>query len=174
MGKERYLIALGSNMRHVRYGAPRAVLRAALKRLEEEGFVVEAASPVLETAPIGPSIRRYANGAALIGTSLKPAQLLARLKHIEAEFGRRVGGMRWRARVLDLDIVLWSGGAYTAPKLNVPHRLFRERAFVLQPSLHIAADWRDPLSGLSVRQLSTRLTNRRSRPRSAPLATVRG
>jgi 2-amino-4-hydroxy-6-hydroxymethyldihydropteridine diphosphokinase len=111
----RYLIALGSNRRHARFGPPRRVLAAALERLEAEGVRVIAAAPAIETAPVGPSIRRYANSAAVIETALEPGPLLALLKRIERAFGRRAGGQRWRARVLDLDVILWSGGVYPPP-----------------------------------------------------------
>ena len=54
----------------------------------------------------------------------RPDALLALLKRIERDFGRRPGGQRWGARVLDLDIVLWCGGACApAPGLTIPHPL---------------------------------------------------
>ena len=164
----RYLIALGSNQRHARYGPPRRVLAAALERLAAEGVRVIAVAAVIETAPVGPSIRRYANSAAVIETALDPEALLALLKRIECEFGRRPGGQRWRARVLDLDVVLWSGGPFASAALTIPHPLFRERAFVLTPADAIAPDWRDPLTGLTVRQLHARLTGPRPLPKRAP------
>ncbi|MBT2134873.1 2-amino-4-hydroxy-6-hydroxymethyldihydropteridine diphosphokinase [Croceibacterium sp. LX-88] len=154
----RYLIALGSNRRHQRFGRPRDVLKAALERLEEKGAAIEAAGPIMLTDPIGPSLRRYANSAAVIETVLEPGALLALLKGIEREFGRRTGGQRWTSRVLDLDIVLWSGGTFAAPGLTIPHILFRERPFVLAPAARIAGGWRDPITGLSIRQLHSRLT----------------
>lgn len=162
----RYLIALGSNVRHVRYGAPREVLRAALAALEQEGLSVLAAAPVITTAPLGPSRRRYANGAALVETLLEPDALLALFKRVERRFGRRVGGKRWSARVLDLDVILWSGGMWGTPGLIVPHASFRERGFVLRPGAALAPDWRDPVGGLTLRQLLARLT----RPRPLPNA----
>ena len=134
------------------------MLKAALERLETEGLRVTAAAPAIETDPIGPSIRRYANSAAVIETDLEPEALLALLKRIEHDFGRRAGGQRWRARVIDLDIVLWSGGPYASPALTIPHKLFRERRFVLDPALAVAPDWRDPITGLTLRQLHARLT----------------
>lgn len=163
--KQRYLIALGSNRRHHRHRAPAQVLRAALKTMKREGLKVRATSPVLHSAPIGPSMRRYANGAALIECKLVPEKLLELLKVIERQFGRRPGGQRWASRVLDLDIVLWSGGPWSSPGLTIPHTEFRNRAFVLRPALAIAPAWRDPLSGLSLRQLHTRLTRPRPIPR---------
>ena len=78
------------------------MLAAALERLGAEGVRVIAAAPVLLTEPLGPSLRRYANSAAVIETRLDPPALLALLKRIEREFGRRRGGRRWTARVLDL------------------------------------------------------------------------
>lgn len=150
---ERYLIALGSNVRHHRHGLPPTVIRAALAVLAGEGLIVERASPVLATAPLGPSPRRYANAAAILATELAPDALLRLLKRVERRFGRR-GGRRWASRVLDLDIVLWSGGAWTSPGLTVPHVAFRHRDFVLRPASRIAANWRDPLTGRTVRQLA--------------------
>lgn len=165
--RQRYLIALGSNQRHHRHGLPERVLAAALAALEAEGIAVEAAAPVIRSAPIGPSLRRYANGAALVASAFWPDELLAALKGIERRFGRRPGGQRWGSRVLDLDIVLWSGGAWSSPGLTVPHAAFRTRDFVLGPAAALAPRWRDPLSGLSLRQLKARLTRRARIPKRA-------
>jgi 2-amino-4-hydroxy-6-hydroxymethyldihydropteridine diphosphokinase len=140
------------------------VLHAALAALADEGITVQAAAPVIASAPLGPSLRRYANGAAVIETELDPPALLALLKAIERRFGRTRGGKRWGARVLDLDIVLWSGGMWGAADLVVPHRSFRERTFVLGPAAAIAPTWRDPVTGRTLRQLRARLT----RPRPLP------
>src|SRR5687768_3852197 len=148
-----YLIALGSNRRHHCCGRPRDVLAAALERLEAQGVKVVEAAPVLFSDPVGPSQRRYANSAAVVEMRLEPPALLALLKRVEREFGRRPGGQRWTSRVLDLDLVLWGGGCFAAPHLIVPHPLFRARAFVLGPAVRIVPLWRDPVTGLTVRQL---------------------
>ena len=144
----RYLVALGSNRRG-RHGAPEAELRAALDAI---GGVVQA-SPIIATAPLGPSRRRFANAAALIETTEAPPELLARLKRIERAFGRR-RGRRWDSRVIDLDIILWSGGAWASPGLTIPHPQFRRRGFVLRPLSRIVPHWRDPLTGRTIRQLA--------------------
>lgn len=161
---QRYLVALGSNRRHHRHGRPEGVLRAAFAALDRKGLKLKAASPIVASAPLGPSRRRYANAAALVKTPLAPDALLGRLKAIEAKFGRRGGGQRWGARVLDLDLVLWSGGAWASPGLVVPHPAFRARRFVLAPAAAVAPRWRDPLTGLTLRHLLTRLTRRRPLP----------
>ncbi|MCD2323031.1 2-amino-4-hydroxy-6-hydroxymethyldihydropteridine diphosphokinase [Sphingomonas sp. IC-56] len=152
MAASRYVIALGSNRRG-RHGGPEREIAAALAAI---GGVC-AVSPVIGTAPLGPSKRRFANAAAVIETNEQPPALLARLKTIERAFGRR-RGRNWAARVIDLDILLWSGGTWSSPGLTVPHVQFRTRRFVLDPLVRIAPDWRDPLTNLSVRQLRTRLT----------------
>lgn len=160
-----YLLALGSNMRVAGVGRPRAVLAAALAALPREGVSVAAASPIIASAPLGPSARRYANAAALIETVLGPRELLDLLKRIEAGFGRRALGERWRARPLDIDIVLWSGGTWADAALTIPHPRFRERRFVVAPAAAIAPDWRDPVTGLTLRRLHARLTRSRPLPR---------
>jgi len=155
-----YVIALGSNRRG-RHGAPADEVRAALNAVG--GVVI--ASPIVETAPIGPARRRFANAVAVIASDELPPALLARLKGIETAFGRR-RGERWSDRVIDLDIVLWSGGAWSEPGLTVPHAAFRQRAFVLLPMVAVAGGWRDPVTGRSVRQLAAQLTRRAPAPRS--------
>ncbi len=165
--QELYLIALGSNRRHHAHGAPENILRAALGLLGKKRIAVKAASKIIASAPLGPSRRRYANAAALVSFAGEPPQLLERLKRIERRFGRPQGGQRWGARVLDLDIVLWQGGAWASPGLTVPHIAFRERQFVLGPARTIAPRWRDPLTGLTIAQLHVRLTRPRSLPSDA-------
>ena len=142
-----YAIALGANVRG-RHGSPERALSAALQAI---GGVV-ARSPVIRSAPVGPSRRRFANAVALVESESAPPALLCRLKTIEQAFGRR-DGERWGARVLDLDIILWSGGAWSDRRLTIPHATFRTRRFVLGPLARVAPDWRDPLTGRTVRQL---------------------
>ncbi|QNE31670.1 2-amino-4-hydroxy-6-hydroxymethyldihydropteridine diphosphokinase [Sphingomonas sp. NBWT7] len=161
MIRSTYVVALGSN-RPGRHGGPAAEVAAALDALGTLGRMT--ASRVITSAPVGPSLRRFCNAVALVRVADEPLEMLRRLKSIERAFGRR-RGERWSARVIDLDIVLWSGGAFRTTDLVIPHRLFRERDFVLRPLLDIAPCWRDPITHRSVRQLHARLTSRRALPR---------
>ena len=154
-----YAIGLGSNQPHCRYGVPTRVLDAVLDELQPI-----AASDIIETAPIGPSLRAFANAAALIETKLSPPELLRHLKAIELRFGRR-RGQRWGPRVLDLDILLWSGGRWSSPTLSIPHRQLTERLFALFPLVEIAPTWRISGHG-TVRQHLARLTRPRPVHRS--------
>ena len=119
---------------------------------------VFAHSAIIQSSPMGPSSRRFANAAAVIATQLDPPALLARLHEIESHFGRVRRGQNWRARVLDLDILLWSGGMWadSNPALSIPHPGLRSRGFVLTPAAMVAPDWRDPMTGLTIRHLQSR------------------
>jgi 2-amino-4-hydroxy-6-hydroxymethyldihydropteridine diphosphokinase len=113
------------------------------------------ASSIRRTPALGPAGRAFANAALILSSDLPPPELLAELKALERAFGRRAG-RRWGPRVLDLDIILWSEGPWAGAGLTIPHLAFRSRLFVLEPLAEIAADWRDPLSRLTVRQLLAR------------------
>ncbi len=165
MSARFYLVALGSNQRHPRLGSPREVVGAAVELIDGPLGEVRAVSSVIESAPVGPSQRRYANAALVLESALAPADMLEALQFLEAQLGRERRGQRWRARVIDLDIVLWSGGIVAEPDLAIPHPLFRQRDFVLGPAASIAPAWRDPVTGLTIGQLHARLTGMRPVPR---------
>ncbi len=158
MAAFQYIIALGSNRPHGKYGVPARVIATAAQRLP-----VIAMSQTSFGRPIGPSARLYANAVALIESDLAPPALLAILKQIESDFGRR-RARRWGARVLDLDIILWSGGIWSSKGLGIPHAQFRNRDFVLSPLLEIAPEWRDPVTHLNVCHLKARLDRNRAQP----------
>lgn len=147
-----YLIAVGSNQRHHIYGLPRDVVCAAMEECAHLGTVANR-SPIISSDPLGPAQRRFANAACIIESEYDPPSLLTGLKRLESNFGRK-SGKRWGDRVLDLDIILWSGGVFNTRTLTIPHVEFRERSFVLRPASKIAPDWIDPISGRSIRQLT--------------------
>ena len=159
MATTSYAIALGSNRRS-RHGSPAATLRAAIAALGSR-----TVSSIRVTPALGPAGRSFANAVAIIDSDLAPDRLLAELKAVECAFGRRPG-KRWGPRVLDLDIILWSEGAWGGPGPIVPHPEYRNRAFVLEPLAETAPEWRDPITGATPRQLLARLTAPRPAPRS--------
>ena len=156
MGRATYLyaIAIGSNRPPGRFGRPSGVVEAAVARLDEE-FGLFDASPIILNAAHGGAGRDFANAVALVETHLEPPDMLGRLKAVERSFGRRPG-RRWGPRVLDLDLVLWSGGRFRSRSLTIPHPQLKTRDFVLQPLSAIAPGWR--VSGsLTARHLAHRL-----------------
>jgi 2-amino-4-hydroxy-6-hydroxymethyldihydropteridine diphosphokinase len=155
-----YAIAVGSNRPHGRHGRPPHVVEAAIARLDEE-FGLFDASPIVLNPAHGSAGRDFANAVAIVESDLEPPEMLRRLKAIEREFGRRQG-RRWGPRVLDLDLVLWSGGKFRSLRLTIPHRQLANRSFVLQPLVAIAPGWRVE-GATTVRHLAHCLA--RGRPR---------
>ncbi|MCA1748450.1 MAG: 2-amino-4-hydroxy-6-hydroxymethyldihydropteridine diphosphokinase [Parasphingopyxis sp.] len=151
----RYALGLGANI--YRSGPPARAIKRALATLEEWGIDILARSRVLHTRPLGPGQRNFANAAVIVETEHAPPALFALVKAIERDFGRR-RSRRWGDRVLDIDIILWSGGIWADRDIAIPHPAFRDRAFVLDPLAEIAADWHDPVSGRTIRQLRHRLS----------------
>jgi 2-amino-4-hydroxy-6-hydroxymethyldihydropteridine diphosphokinase len=133
------------------------VVEAAIARLDE-AFGLFDASPIVLSKAVGPAGRDFANAVALIESEAEPPEVLRRLKTIERDFGRR-RGRRWGPRVLDLDIVLWTGGEFRSRGLNIPHPELEKRSFVLQPLSAVAPRWRN--GGSTIRQLSDRLSRKR-------------
>lgn len=153
-----YAIALGSNRRHVRYGRPADVVSAAIARLDA-GFDLFDSSPIILNKAVGGAGRDFANAVALVESPLRPKAMLAELKKLERDFGRRPG-KRWGERVLDLDLAVWSGGPFHSRGLTIPHSRLTEREFVLGPLAAIAPQWRI-FHGLTAPQLLSRLGKRR-------------
>ena len=151
-----YAIAIGSNRPHGRFGRPAGVVEAAIARLDEE-FGLFDASPIVLNAAHGGAGRDFANAVAMVESRLAPPAMLERLKSVEREFGRR-RGRRWGPRVLDLDLVLWSGGKVRSRRLTIPHAGLARRSFVLQPLAAIAPGWR--IGAVTVRHLAHRLARR--------------
>ena len=155
-----YAIGIGSNRRHGRFGRPAGVIAAAIARLDED-FGLFDASPIVLNPSHGGAGREFANAVALIESKLDPPSMLVALKAIERAFGRR-SGRRWGPRVLDLDIVTWSGGKWRSRHLTIPHPALERRSFVLGPLAAVAPNWR-VRGALSARHLAHRLARRSSR-----------
>lgn len=147
------LIALGANEKsHV--GPPPVTFRAALEALGARGVTTVALSRMF-TSPAWPDPNDppFTNAVALVRTTLTPADLMATLHAVEADFGRerRVPNA---PRPLDLDLIDYDGRVDSRLARPVlPHPRATERAFVLAPLLDVAPDWRDPVSGREGREL---------------------
>ena len=155
-----YAIAIGSNRSHGRFGRPPGVVEAAIARLDRD-FALFDASAILINRAHGGAGRDFANAVALVESAERPEAMLGQLKAIEREFGRR-RGRRWGNRVLDLDLLLWSGGKWRSRRLAIPHRLLEKRSFVLLPLAAVAPGWR-VRGALTARHLAERLARRAPR-----------
>ena len=153
-----YAIALGSNRPHGQYGPPTRVIGAAIAHLDKT-FGLFDSSPTMINPAQGGAGRNFANAVVLVESDRDPGALLAALKAIERDFGRRPG-RRWGARVLDLDILALSGGKFRSRSLTIPHPRLADRVFAIGPLAAIAPDWR-LFGALNARHLVARLARRR-------------
>jgi len=146
----RALVGLGSNL-----GDRRRTLDAAIRALGEmPGVAVERVSSFLETEPDGGRTGQgmYLNAAVALETTLGPFQLLGVLKQIESRFGR-VRTIRWGARTLDLDLLLFDEAIIDTPELRLPHPRLASRRFVLEPLAEIAPLAVEPVTKRTIAEL---------------------
>jgi 2-amino-4-hydroxy-6-hydroxymethyldihydropteridine diphosphokinase len=116
-------------------------------------------SPIVETPAEGEGTADdppFLNAVG-IGLSAAPAaEIVARLLEIEGHLGR-VRSRPNAPRTIDLDLILAGGDIVNEAGVVVPHPRFRDRRFVLEPLALVAPDMRDPVSGLTARELLARL-----------------
>mgnify|MGYP006274238979 CR=1 FL=1 len=127
-------IGLGSNLDN-----PVANLHSAYQAISNLAEVsCLALSPFYSSKPVGPQDQPdYVNAVLRINTTLSAQQLLAELQQIETAHGR-IRNIRWGARTLDLDILLFGNTVINDANLIVPHVEMANRGFVLYPLADIA------------------------------------
>jgi 2-amino-4-hydroxy-6-hydroxymethyldihydropteridine diphosphokinase len=156
---QRIFIALGANQAY-RSSGPLENLQSALKALESAGITICCTSRAWRSpAWPDPADPPYVNACAEVATDLSAVELMALLHSIEASHGRR-RTVKNAPRTLDLDLIDYRGrvlGSATDADLVLPHPRAVDRAFVLLPLQDIAPDWRDPVSGMNLDALITRL-----------------
>jgi 2-amino-4-hydroxy-6-hydroxymethyldihydropteridine diphosphokinase len=135
-------IAMGSNL-----GDRRANIQSGLDEMcALESISVIHCSSIIETSPVGPGDQdMYLNAVVKIQTSYSPELLLKALLTIESKYGRdRASEIRWGARTLDLDVLVYGDLILDEPGLTIPHPRLHMRSFVLVPLCEIAPDLKLP------------------------------
>lgn len=148
-------IALGANL-----GKPLDQLNQAISLVDKlSDTSVIAAASIYQSIAIGPGKQPdYLNSAAQIVTELNPTDLLEALHTIEDTLAR-VRTVRWGARTLDLDLLLYGKFISNTPSLTVPHPRMCERNFVIYPLLEITPMLGLP-SGESVKSVAQKLVTK--------------
>ena len=141
--KSTAYIGLGSNLdqplAHIKQAAE------ALRQIPRTQLLV--LSPLYQSKAIGPGEQPdYVNAAAALETQLSPLELLHQLQTIENEQGRKRGPVRWVARTLDLDLLLFDNITLDTEELIIPHPRMTERNFVLFPLRDLALQLSPTLS----------------------------
>lgn len=135
------LIALGANL-----SDKSQVLHEAVEFLADRpGVRLAAMSDVVETFPIGvpDSDATFLNAAARFVVDLDPRVWLETLLETERRLGRQ-RTVRWGARKIDLDLLLFGEEVICSRPLWVPHPRMAFRRFVMQPAVEVGADMWHP------------------------------
>jgi len=145
-------IGIGSNL-----GDRKANCEKSIALLKQKGIKVLKRSSFYETEPWGIKEQpKFINMVIEIETNLGPEELLRTLKEIEVAMGR-VKNVKWGARIMDLDILLYEEMIIKTPLLEIPHPYMKDREFVLKPLFEIAPDRVHPVFKKSIKELLAEL-----------------
>jgi 2-amino-4-hydroxy-6-hydroxymethyldihydropteridine diphosphokinase len=145
----RAYVSVGSNL-----GDRWAHLALAARALRDEPRIaLLRASRVWDAAPLGPPQPRYLNAALELDADLPALDLLSTLQLAERAAGRVRSDVRWSARTLDLDLLLFGDEVIRSPRLVVPHPDLVARRFVLAPLAELCPERVVPGTGRTVAQL---------------------
>ena len=122
-------IALGSNLK-----SPERQLHQAIHALRQLPCThVLAIAPFYRNKAFGRRAQpSYCNTVVKISTTLPPQMLLYQCQRIEKRQGR-VRRVKWGARTIDLDIILYGNRHINTPTLTIPHPAAVTRDFVQIP-----------------------------------------
>lgn len=153
----RCLISFGANI-----GQPAETIRHAAQQLQSHlagsmtGFQL---SRLFRTPAVGgPSGQPpFVNAVAALELDQRSAwDVWHIVRKIEESLGR-VRQERWEARRIDLDVLLFDQQRIWTQHFKLPHPRMVMRRFILEPALDVAAQWQEPVSGMTVRQLTQSL-----------------
>jgi 2-amino-4-hydroxy-6-hydroxymethyldihydropteridine diphosphokinase len=150
----RTLISLGANLGNVRESMQ------AAKRLLADSFGASNLwlSQLYRTPPVGGPGGQgdFLNAVASIETDRSIWEVWEIIKSIESTLGRQ-RQLRWEARRIDVDLLLYDQQRIWTPHLKVPHPRMCMRTFVILPAFEIVPDWIEPVTGWSISRLKDHL-----------------
>lgn len=118
---------------------PKRQLRQAISALRKlPRSTITAQSRVYLSRPLGVRAQpTYYNMVVAIQSSLPAKSLLRHCQSIENK-QQRTRKVRWGARTLDIDLLLYGNKSINLHDLTIPHQYMLERDFVLIPLLEVA------------------------------------
>ncbi|OGS70934.1 MAG: 2-amino-4-hydroxy-6-hydroxymethyldihydropteridine diphosphokinase [Flavobacteria bacterium RIFCSPLOWO2_12_FULL_35_11] len=135
-------LSLGSNQGNKLENLQQAVDLIA----EKIGSVVKISS-VYKTESWGFISDDFLNICIQIATSLNPEKLLKAIHEIEHSLGRtRTSEAGYKARIIDIDVLLFDTEIIFSKELIVPHKDMLNRKFVLVPLAEIAPNLMHPIT----------------------------
>lgn len=132
------VLGLGCNLGKREIMLFRAVMALPLTEVRCSA-VYETPALLPEGATMGWNLP-FLNMAVYGQTGLAPEALLAELKRIEKELGRKDRG-HWGPREIDIDILVMEGVEMATESLTIPHAQLLKRDFALIPLAELMPGW---------------------------------
>ena len=145
---EKIIIGIGTNL-----GNKAENIREAGVFLEKISTRPIKKASIYETEPVGIADQVFYNTAALIHSGSSATVIFDKIKEFEKILGRNMNAPRWSNRLIDLDIICMGQAVLHNSQLDIPHKSYKDRLFVLKPMQEILSDWIDPESGETISQL---------------------
>ncbi len=133
-------LGLGSNVEPEKY------LQLGLRELSLRFGVLEM-SNIYRSAAVGFEGADFLNLVLGIDSDLSPTEIHQAIEAIHAIAGRQRGELRFSARTLDIDLLLYDDLILDAAPIRVPRADILKYSFVLGPLAEIAPDLRHPETG---------------------------
>lgn len=141
-------LSFGSNL-----GQRQKYIKDAIEKLSKRVDISKVSS-FYETEPWGRTDQpKFLNLCLEATTELTAKDLLAYIKKIEAETGRK-DDEKWSPREIDIDILFYNHEQINGGGLVVPHPHLHERAFVLVPLGEIAEQFVHPALNKTIGELA--------------------
>lgn len=146
----KVILSLGTNL-----GDRIKHLQTAVDLLQEVVGQIQSCSSVYESEAWGfESESTFLNMNVSILTFFSPIELLDHLKKIELENGRiKLKKNRYEDRTIDIDIIAFDTQILALKNLEIPHKEYINRKFVLLPLQEIEPNWKDPKTHVSIDKL---------------------
>ena len=142
-------VALGSNIEPQRHLSQAA--RALKRRFATVRFSACYRNPAYGFE--GPD---FINAVAVFASDLPIETLLASLREVETESGRKTSDPKWGPRAIDLDLLLYGQIVGSGPGYTLPRPDLTRRSYMLGPLAEIAPERRLDDSGPTVAELWAR------------------
>ena len=148
-GWKRVYVATGSNL-----GDSENIIKDCITKIKANQLIRDVkTSALIKSTPYGVTDQPdFVNGAVEFQTLLSPKMLLEFLQNLENEAGRKKS-VRWGARTLDLDILLYEDMIMDEEDLVIPHPDLHNRDFVLMPLVSLNQHLQHPTFNCGMKKL---------------------